>query len=234
VPLEIGRNREGKPYLCAAVLGRLVAVFAGLSGFSTATEKVKLPSMSRDYVTIVSGLPRSGTSMMMRMLRDGGIPPLIDNIRQPDEDNPKGYFEYEPVKKTKEDASWVETARGKVVKMVHLLLLSMPDGYDYRVIFMRRRLEEVVASQNVMLQRHNRQDDTLPEEKIIEMFKGQIDKVYAFMDSKPNFQYLEINYNNVLTDPEPAIQSIHRFLDTDLDLNAMRAVVDPALYRQRK
>ena len=104
-------------------------------------------------IIIVSGLPRSGTSMMMRMLEAGGIPPLIDNLRRPNEDNPGGYYEFEPVKRTKQDPSWLTTAGGKVVKMVYRLLYDLPTGYEYRVIMMRRTLEEVLASQEAMLKR---------------------------------------------------------------------------------
>ena len=188
---------------------------------------------SHDYVAIVSGLPRSGTSMMMQMLHRGGLPALTDHIRTADEDNPKGYYEFDPVKKTKEDPSWLQRAPGKVVKIVHLLLLDLPDNYNYRVVFMRRELNEVVKSQNVMLERHQHGTGNIPAEKIKEIFKAQIDQVYAYVRSRRNFSLLEMNYNDMLADPEPAVARLMDFFDGRLDSAAMRKVIDPSLYRSR-
>lgn len=188
---------------------------------------------SRPYLTIVSGLPRSGTSMMMKMLEAGGIPVLIDEIREADDDNPRGYYEFEPVKKTKEDASWVDDSMGKVVKMVHLLLLDLPLKYEYRVVFMRRHLDEVVKSQNVMLQRKGKGTDDLPAEQIKKLYLSQIDKVQSYVSEHPeHFKLIEVEYNSVLEDPAPSIQSLTELLG-DLDTAAMRAVVEPSLYRNR-
>ena len=100
----------------------------------------------RDFVTVVSGAPRSGTSMMMRMLAEGGIPALTDGVRKPDSDNPHGYFEFEPVKRTKDDATWLADARGRAVKMVYELLRDLPADRSYRVVLMRRDLGEMVTS----------------------------------------------------------------------------------------
>jgi hypothetical protein len=190
--------------------------------------------MERSFLTIVSGLPRSGTSMMMRMLDMGGIPALVDNIRVADEDNPKGYYEFEPVKRTKQDPSWLQQANGKVVKMVHLLLLDLPKDREYRVVFMRRKLEEVVRSQNVMLERKGKNtDEGLKAEQIMTMFRQQLQQVDQYMKTNPNFKFLYVQYNEMLTDPKAWIQSINAFLGGDLDTGKMLEVVDPALYRQR-
>jgi hypothetical protein len=105
--------------------------------------------MNDHVITIVSGLPRTGTSLMMQMIHAGGIPALTDKVRASDEDNPKGYFELEAVKRTKKDDSWLAEAAGRVVKMVHLLLYDLPVNHQYRVVFMRRELREVVRSQGV-------------------------------------------------------------------------------------
>jgi hypothetical protein len=188
---------------------------------------------AKPFVTIVSGLPRSGTSMMMRMVDAGGIPALTDAIRVADEDNPKGYYEFEPVKKTKEDASWVAGAVGKVVKMVHLLLLDLPDGYEYRVIFMRRHLDEVLKSQDVMLERHGKGGGALPVDKMKQIFEQQIQKVYDWVAEQPHFKLLEISYNDIMADPRPHVSKIEALLEGGLDTNAMLGVVDPSLYRQR-
>jgi hypothetical protein len=188
--------------------------------------------MERNFVTIVSGLPRSGTSMMMRMIDEGGIPALTDNIRKADVDNPKGYYEFEPVKKTKQDPSWLEQAPGKVVKLVHLLLLDLPKGYDYRVIFMRRRLEEVIKSQNVMLEHKGKASQALRDEQVMALFRQQIKQVCDYMDANPNFKYLEVDYNQLLAAPKPWVKTLDEFVG-GLDTARMLEVVDPSLYRQR-
>lgn len=189
----------------------------------------------RDYLTIVSGLPRSGTSMMMRMIDAGGIPALIDHVRKADEDNPEGYYEFEAVKKTKKDASWLDDAAGKVVKMVHLLLLDLPLTMEYRVVFMRRRLEEVIRSQNVMLERKGKDTGKLTDEQVINVFKSQMDKVDAYARQHgQHFKMLYVDYNEVVKNPAPAVHAVNTFLGGDLNSAAMLEVVDPKLYRQRK
>ncbi|MBP7933746.1 MAG: sulfotransferase domain-containing protein [Phycisphaerae bacterium] len=193
-----------------------------------------MASPRRDYLTIVSGLPRSGTSMMMQMLDKGGIPALIDNIRQADEDNPKGYYEFEAVKQTKKDPSWLAQSQGKVVKMVHLLLLDLPPDRAYRVVFMHRDLREVVKSQNVMLERHGKGSDDLPDDKIVAMFEAQIEKVDRYIREHPCFRMLQVNYNEMLRSPGPQVQAVNEFLGGDLDTQAMLQVIDPALYRNRR
>ncbi len=172
--------------------------------------------------------------MMMQMIDAGGIPALADEIRVADEDNPKGYYEFEPVKKTKEDSSWLERARGKAVKMVYRLLYDLPKGYSYRVIFMRRKLEEVIASQNVMLERQDREGGGLSDEKLLKVFRAEIDKSNKWLAEQPNFRVLYINYNEMLEDPAPQVARINEFLGGDLDTRAMMRIVDPTLYRQRR
>jgi hypothetical protein len=187
-----------------------------------------------EFVTIVSGLPRSGTSLMMQLIDKGGIPALKDEIRIADEDNPKGYYEFEPVKKTKEDPSWLKRAPGTVVKMVYRLLYDLPPEYNYRVIFTRRKLEEVIASQNVMLERSGKQGGGLPDEKLLGVFRAEIDKSNKWLAEQPNFQVLYVNYNEIVKDPAPQVAQINEFLGGQLDTKAMLAVVDPTLYRQKR
>lgn len=189
---------------------------------------------NRDYLTIVSGLPRSGTSMMMRMLDTGGLPALIDNVRVADEDNPGGYYEFEPVKKTREDASWLRSSAGKVVKMVYRLLYDLPAGHSYRVIMMRRKLDEVIKSQEVMLERSGKAGGKLSDEKLKQMFADELAKVEKWMDERPHFKYIEIDYNEMVSDPVPLAARLNAFLDGGLDEQAMAGVVNPSLYRQRK
>ena len=193
--------------------------------------------MSASYanvVTIVSGLPRSGTSMMMRMLEAGGIPALTDNIRTADEDNPRGYYEFEPVKQTKKDPSWLSGAPGKVVKMVHLLLKDLPEeGYEYRVVFMRRHLDEVLKSQDVMLERKGKDATGLSADKMKAIFEKQIEDVDAYVRERPCFQIIHVSYNDIMQDPKPLVTRLNEFLGGDLNSDAMNAVVEPGLYRQR-
>jgi hypothetical protein len=188
---------------------------------------------TRNYVTIVSGLPRSGTSMMMRMIDAGGIQALTDKLREADDDNPRGYYEFEPVKKTKEDSSWVANAVGKVVKMVHLLLMDLPEGYEYRVIFMRRHLDEVLKSQDVMLERAGKGGGDLPVDTMKSIFEKQIKQVYDWVGQRSSFKLLEVNYNEIMAAPREHVEKINALLDGNLNVEAMAAVIEPDLYRQR-
>ena len=189
--------------------------------------------MKHETITIVSGLPRSGTSMMMKMLDAGGIPALTDHIRAADEDNPKGYYEFEPVKRTKQDASWLDQAGGKGVKMVHLLLLDLPVDREYRVPFMRRTIEEVIRSQNVMLERKGKKTADLPEEQIRGLFLQQINDVTDYLLKHPNFKVLDVHYNEMLSRPRPWVDKLNTFLGGKLHTDEMLRVIDPTLYRQR-
>jgi len=189
--------------------------------------------MNNDELTIVSGLPRSGTSMMMQMLEAGGIPPLTDNIRKSDEDNLKGYFEFEPVKRTKHDASWLKDAEGKVVKVIYLLLYDLPATHNYRVIFMRRDLDEVLASQRKMLQRRGEAGATVSEDKLCEIFEGQQKQVDEWLAEQQNFSVLNVPHREVVSEPARQASRINDFLEASLDVGAMSAVVNPSLYRQR-
>jgi len=187
---------------------------------------------ARPFVTIVSGLPRSGTSLMMKMLEAGGMPVVVDNLRAADVDNPRGYYEYEPVKKLKNDSSWVASCHGKAVKMVYLLIYDLPPGIDYRVLFMHRNLEEVLASQRVMLERlgkPTRIDDAV----IATMFRNHLGKFANWVRVRPNYQILDVDYNDLVTDPEPIVEGIDHFLGGGFDRAAMAHTVEPGLYRNR-
>lgn len=187
----------------------------------------------RTYITIVSGLPRSGTSMMMKMLEAGGLPALTDGLRAADTDNPEGYYEFERVKKIREDKSWLPSARGKAVKMIYALLYDLPGGYDYRVLMMRRNIDEVVASQARMLERSGRPGANLPPDKLKAVFAQHLRKIDDWLRTQPDFAVLDVDYNAMLTEPGPGIESVHAFLGAGLDTQAMADVVNPALYRNR-
>ena len=186
-------------------------------------------------VVIVSGLPRSGTSMMMKMLEAGGIPPLTDEIRTADSDNPKGYYEFERVKKLDEgDTAWLEEARGKAVKVISALLKHLPQGYTYKVIFMRRKMEEILASQRQMLIRRGEPTDAVSDEELTELFRRHLAQIQAWIDSQPNVEVVYVSYNEVLENPVEQAEMINRFLGDRLDVEQMVGVIDPTLYRQRR
>jgi hypothetical protein len=187
--------------------------------------------MSEQPVTIVSGLPRSGTSMMMRVIAAAGIPPLTDELRKADDDNPHGYFEYEPVKTTKQNPSWLEHARGGVVKMVHLLLPDLPTGYRYRVVMMQRELDEVLASQAKMLARTGR--PAAPAETLKRVYASQLQQVRKWMDGRPDVSWIEVSYNRMLAAPTEEIARVAEFLGVPEAADRMLAAVDPSLYRNR-
>ncbi len=187
----------------------------------------------RNYIIVVTGLPRSGTSMMMKMLEAGGLTTLVDHVRQADEDNPRGYYEFEPVKNTRDDPSWLKNATGKVVKMVYRLLYDLPPDYQYRAIFMNRKLPEIFASQQAMLKRNNENITDITPEEFESLFQTEINNTKSWLEQQPNISCIDVHYNHILHDPLPHIQTICNFLDGQLDLDAMKQVVEPALYRNR-
>ena len=190
--------------------------------------------MYKKTITVVSGLPRSGTSMMMKMLEAGGMTILTDEIRTADEDNPKGYYEFERVKQIEEDQDWLPEAQGKAVKMIGALLRHLPPDYAYKVIFMRRRIEEVLASQKQMLIRRGEPTDTISDEEMGALFQRHVEQIEAWLAEQANIDTLYVRYHEVLASPAEHAQQIDRFLGGVLDQEAMGAVVDPSLHRQRR
>lgn len=186
-----------------------------------------------DAVVVVSGLPRCGTSMMMRMLEAGGLPVLTDGVRPPDEDNPHGYYEFEPVKRLAQDQSWVPGARGRAVKMVSALLPQLPSQYPYRVVFMEREMQEVLSSQGVMLGRQGKADDPRPFSERAAAFEDHVRSLMGWMERQANLALLRVSYNDVVAAPRDEAARVNRFLGDHLDVAAMAAVVEPSLYRQR-
>ncbi|MER2600322.1 MAG: sulfotransferase domain-containing protein [Caldilineales bacterium] len=186
------------------------------------------------FVTIVSGLPRSGTSMMMKALEAGGLPVVTDAERTADEDNPKGYYEMESVKQMdKGDVAWLHSAPGKVVKVISALLEHLPAGYHYRVVFMQRAMPEVLASQKKMLARRGEPTDRISDEEMTRLFTRHLQKVDTWLRAQPNFAVLYVDYNRMLADPLPFVHQINQFLGGQLDEQRMAEVVDPQLYRNR-
>jgi hypothetical protein len=184
-------------------------------------------------VTVVSGLPRSGTSLAMQMIHAGGIPALTDGQRTSDDSNPRGYFELERVKQLKQDKSWLDDAAGKVVKVIHLLLAELPDDRPYRVVFMQRDLREVVQSQATMLAHSGRTGGQLAPERLIAVYEQQLKTVEQWLAARPNFSVLRVPYAQLVSDPAGVVPTVNAFLGGTLDEARMRAAVDPGLHRNK-
>jgi hypothetical protein len=184
-------------------------------------------------ITIVSGLPRSGTSLMMQMLVAGGVPALSDGERRADTDNPRGYLEWERIKQLPNDPGCIAEGEGKVVKVISRLLLSLPAGHEYRIVFMQRPLPEVLASQDEMLRRRGTYKEGADPAMISAAFEKHLREVYAWLDGKPYVKTLRIQYHDVLSQPKGVAQQLAQFLGNSLDVGAMVQQVDASLYRNR-
>jgi hypothetical protein len=185
-------------------------------------------------IVVVSGLPRSGTSMAMKMLDAGGLDLVTDEVREADEDNPKGYFEDERVKELADtrDKGWLHGSRGRVIKVVSSLLQYLPADNYYLVVFMRRDLREVLASQAKMLDRRGETSET-DDEAMMKMYEEHLEKVTFQLRFRPNFDVIQVAYRDVLEHPDREAERINQFFGGRLDERAMAEVVDPDLYRNR-
>jgi hypothetical protein len=184
-------------------------------------------------IVVVSGLPRSGTSMAMKMLEAGGLGVVTDGLRAADEDNPKGYYEDERVKDLyrEGDKTWLRDSRGKVIKIISFLLKSLPADNNYKVLFMHRNLKEIVASQNKMLARRGESNDT-PDDRAVALLDEQVRDARFFL-RRPQFEVLELSYREILDAPGPVAVKMAAFVGGPLDLQKMTQVVDVQLYRNR-
>jgi hypothetical protein len=202
-----------------------------------------IPAMKKLYrrlrygepIIVVSGLPRSGTSMTMQMLAAAGVPTVTDGVRKPGEDNPKGYYEDERVKelyKEDEDRSWLREARGKAIKIISFLLKDLPQTNNYRVIFMKRALPEVLASQKKMLERRDEVDDT-SDDRMLEIWENHLWRVNYLLKHADPFEFLEVSYTNVIENPLGQARRIRDFLGLRAEPEKMAAAVDESLYRNR-
>jgi hypothetical protein len=187
-------------------------------------------------IYIVSGLPRSGTSLMMQMLAAGGISPLTDHQRTADTDNPYGYLEFERVKKMPEgDTAWLAEAPGRAVKVISALLPHLPATYDYRVFFMQRDLDEVLASQRAMLARRGEPLPPASEEAELRMiFSAHLQQIEKWLKGQMNVRFLQIPYRDLVQHPAGLINQIAGFTEATLDKAAMIEAVDSDLYRNKK
>ena len=186
-------------------------------------------------IVVVSGLPRSGTSMAMKMLQAGGLPLLTDGARPSDDSNPDGYFEFEPVKQLDKngDLGWLRNARGKGVKVTSWLVTWLPESYDYRVIFMQRDLDEVIASQNAMLLQRGEPRGIEDPDSMRQIYGRHLDQVHRFLEEHNCFTTLTVNYAEVVERPSVEAKRLAEFLHQRLDIGRMAAAVDPRLYHNR-
>ena len=184
-------------------------------------------------IILVSGLPRSGTSMILQMLEAGGVEILSDGQRSADDDNPKGYYELEAVKATKDDPSWLERAPGKAVKLISQLLYDLPEGTSCKVIFLRREMGEILASQRKMLRRRNGGASDADDAQMARIFETHLKDVLGWAARRDGLELLEVWHGDVLRDPGQVAGEVGRFLGLDLNVEAMASVVDGGLHRQR-
>lgn len=199
-------------------------------------------------VIVVSGLPRSGTSMMMQMLAAGGIPILSDGVRTPDDSNPEGYYEFEPVKALEQggDTAWVADARGRAVKVVSSLLRYLPDTSDYRILFMQRHLDEVIDSQDTMLARAGAAQDAAPgptsgpapsavsHDEVRALYRAHLDQTRLLLRARPELVTLDVEHRRAVDDPLAVAREVEAFLGRSMDVARMAAAVRPALHRNRR
>jgi hypothetical protein len=194
----------------------------------------RLCSRRTEPIIVVSGLPRSGTSMMMKILESAGIPLLTDGFRVADEDNPKGYYEYERVKNLAEgDTAWLHEAHGRAVKIISALLPYLPLDYMYRIIFMQRKISEILASQRKMLINRASDPNSVSDTEITASYQRHLKKIEMWLKSTSNVQYIVIDYNLLLSAPESHLMQLNGFFGGTLDMKSMIEGIDPILYRNR-
>lgn len=186
--------------------------------------------MGREII-VVSGLPRSGTSLMMQMLENGGVDVVTDHLRAADADNPRGYYEFEKVKRIKQDASWLPDVQGKAFKMVSQLLYDLPPGEKYRIIFMERDLDEVLASQEQMLARLGR--TAAPHAVLKRSYTLHLERLHEWLGRRPHTAVLRVSYNDLIQRPGREAKRVSEFLGGKPDAEAMAGTVEPSLYRNR-
>ena len=188
----------------------------------------------KNSTVIISGLPRSGTSMMMRMLEAGGLAPFTDHIRKPDNDNPKGYYEFERVKKLEKDKSWLPEAKGKAVKIISILLKHLPSEYEYKVIFMHRNMEEILASQARMLARRGKDSSSVTDDELSKKFNMHLKNIKEWLANQPNFDVMYVTYHEVIQNRRDHCIKINEFLGNRLDVKQMIGAIDKTLYRNKR
>jgi hypothetical protein len=182
-------------------------------------------------IVLVSGLPRTGTSLMMQMLDNGGVEVVTDHIRTADPDNPRGYYEFEKVKAIQRDASWLPQTRGKAFKIISQLLYDLPSTEQYRIIFMERDMDEMLLSQEKMLKRLGRK--AVSREEMKRAYALHLTKLRDWLQQQRNMKLLYVSYNDLVAHPEQYAERVREFLDGRVDARQMTETVDSSLYRNR-
>lgn len=191
---------------------------------------------AQEPIIIVSGLPRSGTSLMMQLLEAGGVAPLTDGLREADPDNPKGYYEFERVKKLdKGDVAWLAEAQGRAVKVISALVTYLPPQYTYRVLFVERALSETLASQAKMLERRQTtaEESEPADAQLLQSFQQHLFETKRWLMEQPNMQTLLVQHRELMENALAQAKRINDFLGGELDVAAMAQVIDPNLYRNQ-
>ncbi len=170
--------------------------------------------------------------MMMQMLEAGGMKILTDNIRKSDKDNPKGYYEFEKVKQIKNDQSWLENARGKAAKIISFLLKYLPEKHQYKIIFMERRMEEILISQKQMII-NQKKSNKIDDQQMMKSFYRHLEQIKKWLKKQTNIEVLFLNYNQILKNPVKEIKKINQFLNHNLKAEKMVKTINPRLYRQK-
>jgi hypothetical protein len=172
--------------------------------------------------------------MMMKILESAGIPPLTDGLRVADEDNPKGYYEYEQVKNLVEgDTAWLSEAHGKAVKIISALLPYLPLNHQYRIVFMQRKIGEILSSQHKMLINRGVAPNSVCDSDMAASYLRHVKKTELWLKNTAGVQYINIDYNLMLSAPESHLLQLNRFFGGKLDMESMLAGIDPMLYRNR-
>jgi hypothetical protein len=189
--------------------------------------------MEDNTIYIVTGLPRSGTSLAMQLLNAAGIKIFSDGIRQADINNLKGYFESEKVLLLPRDTSWLKDAEGSAIKVVLPLVRYLPDNFTYKFIFMDRALEEVVKSQEAMLKVLDKKGAGLPAEKLIGIFEAEIQRYTGMLEEKSAGRICYVPFSSLFDKSGEILHTLATFLGRSSMIEEMKAVVDPGLYRSR-
>lgn len=197
---------------------------------------------SLDFV-LVSGLPRSGTALMMEMLSAGGWPIMVDRERAPDSDSPEGHYEWEGIKQLRQRPEVIREAEGKVLRVVSTLLPLLPNRHRYRVLFMQRPIEQVVDSQFRMIaRRKGRSEDpanTPAEERqaMIKRLRAHAEWSVEHLRVAPNFEMFEVDYPALIAKPDDWVARIAAFAgrpDTPVAiLEQMKSAVKPEMFHNR-
>jgi hypothetical protein len=184
--------------------------------------------MIMNEIIVVTGLPRSGTSLMMQILEKAGLNIYSDGVRQKDDNNPEGYYELEAVKGIVKNNQFLKEGIGKVIKIVAPLPMFMDKTLSYKAIFMIRNIDEVLRSQEVMLHK----DQSAEREKFRKIYEGHIEKTIQFFRSN-NIPYVEIHHRQLIQQPELEIQRLLDFIGVQANVPTLTAVVNPDLYRNK-